>query len=65
VMPVGNRKAPRPEHRPQSAPPMHTFEPRTFRAQRGLGDARLEAFALNVLADVELRSGDTKASCAS
>jgi hypothetical protein len=25
---------------------------------------RLEAFALNVLADVELRSGDTKASCA-
>ena len=50
--------------RPQSAPTMHTFEPRTFRAQRGFGDARLEAFALNVLADVELRSGDTKASCA-
>jgi hypothetical protein len=64
-MPVGNRKAPRPERRPQSAAPMHTFEPRTFRAQRGLGDARLGAFALNVLADVELRSGDTKASCAS
>ena len=47
---VGTWKATRPERRPQSAPTMHTFEPRTFRARRALGDTRLEAFALNVLA---------------